>query len=69
MKGIRFPVYFVTACLVLYTMLHQAGVSLLILFPMFGLSPFMVIWMVYQVLKKGKPSNKTFDDQFYDDMP
>lgn len=69
MKGIRLPVYVVTVYLILYTILHLAGVSLFILMPMFSVSPFLVIWMVYKVLKNGKPSSKTFEDQFYEDFP
>lgn len=69
MKGIRFPIFFVTLYLMIYTVLHHAGASLNILLPMFSISPILVIWMVYKVLKNGTPSGKTFDDQFYDDMP
>ena len=34
---------------------------------MFILSPFMVIAMLYVILKYGKPSRYTFDEIFYDD--
>lgn len=34
---------------------------------MFILAPFVVIYMVYVVLKYGKPSNHTFEERFYDD--
>ena len=34
---------------------------------MFLLSPFVVIYMAYTILKYGKPSKFTFDEKFYDD--
>lgn len=34
---------------------------------MFCIAPFLVIWMAYNILKHGKPSNRNFDDYFYDD--
>lgn len=69
MKNIRLPVCLVTICLILYTALHSSGAPLSVLMPMFVLSPFLVIWMVYRVLKDGEPSGKTFDEAFYDDQP
>jgi len=38
-----------------------------IIIGMFLLSPFMVISMVYVILKFGEPSKHTFDERFYDD--
>jgi hypothetical protein len=35
---------------------------------LFSLSPFMLIAMVLIVLKYGKPSHKTFDSHFYEDI-
>ena len=47
-------VTFVTLYLLIYTVLFQAGASVDILLTMFLFSPFLVIWMVYVVLKYGK---------------
>lgn len=69
MKSIKFPVAVATCYLILYTILHQIGVNMVILLPMFSFSQFIVIWMVNQVIRKGTPSGKTFDEQFYEDMP
>lgn len=41
----------VTIYLVIYTLLHHAGASLQLLGAMFLLSPFLVIWMAYTILK------------------
>jgi hypothetical protein len=35
---------------------------------MFILSPVVVIYMVYVILKYGKPSGHTFEERFYDDF-
>jgi hypothetical protein len=35
---------------------------------MFAFSPILVIYMVYTILKHGKPSEYTFDEKFYDDL-
>jgi sensor histidine kinase YesM len=42
---------FVTAYLIIYTLLHQSGASLQILGAMFLLSPFLVVWMAYTILR------------------
>ncbi len=36
---------------------------------MFLLSPVLVLWMVYTVLRFGTASTRTFDTHFYDDAP
>lgn len=55
----------------LYVIFFQAapfiGIPDKIIIPMFILSPFVVIGMVYIVLKYGKPSPHTFNEKFYDD--
>lgn len=69
MKSIKYPIIIATAYLVIYTVLisvHMEWTLRLGLF-LFSLSPFPVIWMVYSVLKYGKPSKHTFDERFYED--
>lgn len=34
---------------------------------MFILSPFLVVYMAYVILKYGKPSSHTFDERWYED--
>ncbi|MBS1761805.1 MAG: hypothetical protein JSR00_02925 [Bacteroidetes bacterium] len=34
---------------------------------LFFLSPFAIIFSVIYILKKGRPSTKTFDEHFYED--
>jgi len=51
MKNYKFATAFVSVYLIVYTLLFQLDVSLNILLLMFSLSPFLVIWMVYTILK------------------
>ncbi len=43
------------------------GVANEIIFGMFSLVPFVIIYMVYVILKYGKSSPHTFEERFYDD--
>ncbi|HEX6915787.1 MAG TPA: hypothetical protein VF145_11130 [Chitinophagaceae bacterium] len=47
----RFAVILVTLYLVIYTILHQIGASAVLLGGMFALSPFLVVWMAYTILR------------------
>ena len=38
-----------------------------VIIALFILSPFVVIYMAYVILKYGKPSQHTFEERFYDD--
>jgi Flp pilus assembly protein TadB len=67
MKGSWFPIMFVTAFLAVYMVLSYLSFEVLVS-AMFLISPFLVIWMVYRVLRYGKPSGRTFSEYFYDDM-
>lgn len=66
MRGIWFPVIFASAYLVIYVMFASLNLETVVA-AMFVISPFLVIWMVYRVLKDGKPSGRTFSEHFYDD--
>jgi hypothetical protein len=67
MKNIRFPVYFATAYLLIYVLLAQVERTQFLVPWLFILSPFLVCWMVYRILKDGVESRKTFEDSFYED--
>jgi hypothetical protein len=34
---------------------------------LFGISPLLVIWLVYRVLRNGEASAYTFSERFYED--
>lgn len=50
-KDHRVATVLVTLYLICYTLLHQAGASLPLLGILFLLSPFLVVWMAYTILK------------------
>lgn len=62
------PVFLVTAVLVVYVILSVYWANPIMMLSVYMLSPFLVIWMVYRVLKDGVPSDRTFDEYFYDDV-
>jgi len=55
----------------LYLIVFQAspyiGIPDEAIIAMFILAPFIVIYMVYVILKFGKPSQHTFNERFYED--
>ncbi len=61
----------VVIAVTLYALVFQAspwlGFSDGLIFTMFFLSPFVMIYMVYMVLRFGEPSKHTFEERFYDD--
>lgn len=68
MRSVWFPISFASFYLVVYTILAYLSVLRDVVVIMFVLSPFLVVWMVYRVLKDGKPSERSFSEYFYDDI-
>lgn len=69
MNKVGIVVAFVTLYAVLFNLSPMLGFNERVIFGLFTLSPFLVIYMVYVVLRHGKAGNKTFDEQFYEDHP
>lgn len=68
MKNVRFPIFFATLYLLIYTVGANLGwLSTPVVATLWLLSPVVVGWMAYRILKYGVPSGHTFDDQFYED--
>lgn len=67
MEKIKFPVYSATLFLVIYTMMSVMGFPYPLIAGMFSVSPIVVIWMVYRVLRDADPSQKTFNNFWYED--
>ncbi|MEP6844483.1 MAG: hypothetical protein ABI861_00700 [Panacibacter sp.] len=67
MKRVRWIVLFVSLYAIFYQLTPQLGVTDEIILIMFFISPLLVIWMGYNILKHGKSSEYTFDERFYDD--
>lgn len=66
----KFSITIVTAGMLIYTILCNAGLNV----PTGFLIAFLLvlhvglIWMVLCILKRGKPSQYTFDQRIYDDV-
>ena len=68
MKKLHIPVILVTLYLCLYAAIPELGLPMNLFFVMLGLSPLLVIGLVYWVLKKGVASERTWEEgYFYDD--
>lgn len=67
MKNVAAVVSIVT----LYALLYQSAILMSltdgVILSLFAPAPFLVIYMVYVVLKYGNPSADTFEDKFYCD--
>ena len=51
MKNYKFWTAFVTLYLVVYTVMLRLEVSITVSLLMFSISPFLVVWMAYTILK------------------
>ncbi|MBL0358812.1 MAG: hypothetical protein IPP72_18965 [Chitinophagaceae bacterium] len=67
MKAIKFPILLVTLFAVLYNSLPFFGVNQQLITALFAIAPFATLWMVYRILKDGIPTNKTWENHFYED--
>lgn len=67
MKKPKIAIAIVTVYLLVFQLALRTSISLTIIFGMLSASPFFILYMVYTVLKYGKPSQYTFDERFYDD--
>ncbi|GAO44171.1 hypothetical protein [Flavihumibacter petaseus] len=68
MKKVAITTTLVTLYLVFFQLTPFIGFSPAAISWMFIASPFLIIGMVYVILKYGKPSRYTFDERFYDDL-
>jgi hypothetical protein len=67
MKKVPIAIISATLFMVLFNLFVYTGMALAVLPFMFCMSPFVIIYMAYAILKYGKPSVHTFDERFYDD--
>ena len=56
-----------TLYLIFFYLSPHIGIPEEAIIAMFILSPFLVIYMAYVILRYGKPSKYTFDEKFYED--
>lgn len=57
-----------TVFMLFYNLSPYIGIPDQVIIAMFIASPFILIYMVYVVLKFGKSSKFTFEEKFYDDV-
>ncbi len=68
MEKLKFPVTITSVVLFLYGMSVVLNLKYPIIFWLFVLTNILFVWMVIRILKDGKPSEKTFDEAFYEDV-
>jgi len=67
MKKVPLIINLVTLYAIIFQVAVLTAVNEKIIFILFFLSPLPVAYMVYVILKHGKPSGHNFDERFYDD--
>ncbi len=68
MKKIKWPIIIVTTFAFFYQFTPYVGLSDDFILVLFLISPIAVIWMAYQILKNGTPTERTFNEYFYEDL-
>jgi hypothetical protein len=68
MKNYLFPVYLVTAVLIVYVTAIQVNLATSLILFVFSFSPALVIWMVYRVLTADVEVTSTFEEKWYEDQ-
>ena len=67
MKKLPIAIGIVTLYALFFQVTPYIDIPASIIFGMLLLSPLLVIYMAYVILKYGKPSQHTFEERFYDD--
>lgn len=68
MKNIKFPILAVTIFLLVYQISPYLGAKPNLIAILFALSPFIVVWMVVKILRKGEYNGKELNGEWgYDD--
>ena len=67
MKKVAVTIFIATVYALFFQATPYIGIPDQFIFGMFLLSPFVVLYMAYVILKHGKPSSYTFEERFYDD--
>lgn len=67
MEKIKTPILLTTLYVFVYLAVCELDPTARWAIMLFSLSPLPVIWMVYRVLRDGKPCEFSFKEKFYDD--
>lgn len=68
MKKYLIPVFTGTGYLLVYIVAIGLELHLRFILLMFSLSPLLILWMVYRVLKSNVLVNTTFEEKWYEDF-
>ena len=72
MRNHKFSIFLVTLYLLVFVIAGRLGTPLPVMFFMFSASPFLILWMVYTVIRYGKHSGKDLkpnEEWAYGDVP
>ncbi len=68
MRKIRVPILVASLYLLAYQVLPFVNAKPVLIAAMFGIAPFIVVWMVISILRKGVYNGKKLNDEFgYED--
>ncbi|MFD2034074.1 hypothetical protein ACFSKL_04685 [Belliella marina] len=67
MKKLLYPVYMVTAIVIIYVAAIFTSFSISLILFVFSISPTLIIWMAYKVLTSDIEVNSTFEEKWYED--
>lgn len=68
MKNYLIPVMVVTGYLFVYVVAILLELHIRLILFMFSISPVLILWMVYKVLKADVTVDHTFDEKWYGDL-
>ena len=68
MRNPMISIFAVSLYLLVYAVIASFTNQFQVALIMFVFSPLLIVWMVYTVLRYGKPSGKRFDEHFYEDF-
>ncbi|MEM6737721.1 MAG: hypothetical protein AAGC64_12780 [Bacteroidota bacterium] len=67
MKNIQFPIVISTILVCGFALGSGLEINYKVLGMFFIVVHVSFFWMIYSILKNGEPTNKSFDDYFYED--
>lgn len=68
MKRVPLTIGLATAYAAFYQLTPVLGISASVVIVLYLLSPFVVCYMAYVILRYGEPPVHTFEEKFYDDL-
>ena len=68
MKNYLIPVFTVTGYLLIYIVSIGLELHIRLILFMFSISPVLILWMVYRVLKAKVLVSHTFEEKWYEDL-